>query len=132
MHLRVAVGARSIKDKTRGGSERLGWMSRFDVALLAQPGHLDLQQVRVDRAMGLVTVQAVFQDRWMFPQKGAARLSMTLVAIFIDRVLDQQRRGDRAMGVVTVRAGHFPLPQGHVRGAQKLGPFLEVTREAEL
>lgn len=67
MHLGVAVGARPIEDKTRRRRERLGWMSSFDVTLLAESGHFHFEQIRVDRAVSFVTVQAVFQHWRVFP-----------------------------------------------------------------
>jgi len=132
MNLGVAVSAGAVKDKPLGRSEGTGEMAGLNVALLAEPGHSDLQEISMDRAVGVMAAQAVLPHRWVLPEKRTALLCVAFVAVFVDGVLGQQSRGSRAMRVVTVGAGHLPLPQGHMRGAQKLGPPLEVALEADL
>jgi hypothetical protein len=132
MDLGVAVSAGTVKDKARARSKRLGRMPGLNVALLAEPGHPGLKKAGMDRAMGVVTVQAVFPYRRVLPEKRAALLGVALVTVFVDRVLGKQCRSGGAMGVVAVRAGHLPLPQGHVGGAQKLGSPLQVALKADL
>jgi hypothetical protein len=64
--------------------------------------------------MRFMAIQTVFCHRRMFPEEGAALVSVTLVAIFVRRCFRQEFFIRRAVRVVTVTALYFPFPEGHV------------------
>ena len=84
------------------------------VALLAQPRTRDLQRELVDRAMGLMAVQAVHTNRLVLEQERSALLGMTLVAIVIDGRFAQQARIRGAVRLMAIGAGDLALTQRHV------------------
>ena len=65
--LRVAVGTGAVENEDRVRRSRRDRVARPHVTLLAKPGNPDLEQAVVDRAVRLVTVGAVHQDRRMGP-----------------------------------------------------------------
>ena len=65
-------------------------MIRRGMALLAQPRARDLQHGIVDRAMGVMAVQAVLAHRRVFPQERSALLGVTLVTGVVDRGRSEQ------------------------------------------
>ena len=94
MYLGVTVRTRAIKDKPGCRGKRLARIADLDVTLLAEPWLFDREHIVMDRAVRVMTAQTVFQHRRVFPQKRAALIRVALIAVFVDRVLDQQRRGD--------------------------------------
>ena len=107
-------------------------MKCADVALLAESRRRDFQQKHVGRAVGVVTVAAVLQDRRMRPQKRAALLGMTGVTDLVYRRLYQLMLIGTAMRVVAVGADHQPLAQRHVRRHVHLILLVEVAPETDL
>ena len=91
----------------------------YCVALVAQsrPGHF--QRVLIDRAMRVVTVEAVFAHWRMLEQERSALFSVALVASVIDRIGPQHRlTGSHVRATVwimAIRAHHFALARCHVR-----------------
>ena len=77
-----------------------------EVALLAEVRLPRDQQVFVIGAMWHVTVAAIFLDRGVLPQEGAAFFSMAVVALFIERIADQVGRTGAAMWLVAIGASH--------------------------
>src|ERR1035441_6745175 len=81
------------------------------VTLQAQCGQAHRQQVGIGRAMGVVTVQAVFRDRGMLVGEGTAILSMaTQTELIHVRGAQVFARGS-AMRIVAVGTAHLPFPQ---------------------
>ena len=102
------------------------------VALRAKPRPRNLQQVLVDRAVRVVTVQAIFPDRRVFEQERSALFGMTLVAGVVDRGGPQQRFIRRAVRLMAVGADHLAFAQRHVRRAGHLRAPVLVALEAGL
>ena len=89
MDLRMAVGATAVECESRGSQLRRGRMLCRDVALLAEPGHAGLQQLRASGTMRIMAVGAIFHHRRMLPQERAAPFCVTLVAGLVDCLLDE-------------------------------------------
>src|ERR1700686_4002653 len=84
------------------------------VAFRAQPWPRNLQHELVDRAVRVMTVQAVLANRCMFEQEGSALLGMALVASVIDRCGPQQSLVRGAVRLMAVGADHLAFTQRHV------------------
>ena len=89
MNLGMAIGATSVEGEPSGGQLRRRRMPCLVVALLAEPGHTDLQQLRPGGTVRFMAIHAIFLDRRMFPQERPAPFRMALVAGLVDRALDQ-------------------------------------------
>src|SRR5215469_9070304 len=87
-------------------------MPRRVVASLAEPGRRESQHGRPGRAVGIVAVEAVLENRRMVPEEGTALVGVTGVAGVVDRVLAKQRLGHSAVGIVAGRAGHLRVTIG--------------------
>ena len=85
------------------------------VALLAEFRRTHFQQLRVGRAMRLVTITAILQNRRMFPQEGSAPFGVATVTILVDGALDQLLGIGRAVWIVATGAGYLALSEGHMR-----------------
>ena len=99
------------------------------MALLTEAGHLDPEQGYEVRTVGLVTVQAVLQNRRMLPEEWASLGGVAARAHLIDGHPRDQLFCRRPVRVVTARAGHppafSPCGQRHVRRPLELhGPYL--------
>ena len=129
---RVAVQAALVEGVPRlGGVGRAG-VARGLVALLAQQRRLHLQHLLVDRAVGVVAVEAVLAHRRVLPQERAALLGVAGVAVLVDRGLQQHPLVGRAVRVVAARALQLALAQRHVARAHQLGLLLQVAARAQL
>ena len=71
-------------------------------------------QVLIDRAVRVVTVQAIFPNRRMFEQERSALLGVTFVASVIDGGFFPQAFGGRAVRLMAICAGHLAFAQRHV------------------
>ena len=114
VHLGMTVRTRTIKNKPGRRGKGFARMADVDVTLLAEPRLFDREHILVDRAVRFMTAQTVLQRRRVLPEKRAALIRVTLIAVFVDRVLDQHRRGGCPVRIVTISAGHFSFPQRHV------------------
>ena len=130
MNLTVAVRATPVKEENRAASARRAGMSRGNVTLGAKSRIGNFEQPVVHRAMRLVAVGAVLDDRRVLPEKGTAPFRMTRVAIFIDACLFELGRIRASMRIVTVGACHLSFPNRHVRRAHQLGFSLQMTLAA--
>ena len=99
-------------------------MSIHDVALLAEPGHADLQQLRACGTMRVMAVGAIFHHRRMLPQEGPAPFRMTLVAGLVDRAFDQQLGIGSSVRIMAIGASDLPFPERHVSRALHLSAAL--------
>ena len=86
--------------------------------------------------MRCVAHTAVFPNRLVLPQEGAACLRVALIAGLVERIPDQVARSGRSMGLVAVAAGH-QAGVGHYFGpcrdrvpglAQELGALFLVNK----
>ena len=84
------------------------------VALEAQPRARHFQRELVDRAMRIVTVQAILAHRRMLEQERSALFGVAGVAIVVDRILPQQSLGGAAVRIMTIRAHDLALAHRHV------------------
>ena len=84
------------------------------VALEAQPRARHFQRVLVDRAMRIVTVQAILAHRRMLEQERSALFGVAGVAIVVDRILPDERLGGAAVRIMTIRAHDLALADRHV------------------
>lgn len=110
MHLRVTVGAAAIEKENGIAPARIRRMtSACHVALSAEPRVGHFQQAVVDRAMGLVTVGAVFKHRRMLMQKWPAPFGVAGITVFIDAGLLELSGIGCAVRIVAIRASEFPL-----------------------
>ncbi len=139
MDLGMAVGTAAVKRKVgtspgsrHGKAGMSGTGVTYVVALLAQPGLPRLQQLMFGRAVGIVAVKAVLHHGWMLPEEGAATFSMTLVAVLVDRCLEELLGIRRAMRVVATAAGYLALAKRHVRRPLQLCAAHRVTLETHL
>ena len=132
MDVHVAVETTSVVPSGARSSRGGIWtsvMPGVDMALLTEAGHLDPEQAYDVRAMSLVTVQAVLQDRRMLPKERTPLVSVATHAFVGDRDPVDKLLGSRPVRVVATRAGDRPgLPSssnGHVRRPLELhGPHL--------
>ena len=107
-------------------------MLRHIMALLAEPGRADLQQLRILGAVRVMARRAIFHHRRMLPQERPAPFRMTLVTGLIHRGFDQQLRIGSAVRIVAIRARHLSFSKRHVRRALQLRPAHRVALEADL
>lgn len=115
VNLRVAINAAAVDRKNRHRVARIGRMSSCRVmTALAQPRPRDLQQIVVDGAVRIMTVQAVFDHRRMLPEERTALFRMALEAYVINSRFLQQALRIAAVRIVTVRAFHFAFRQRHM------------------
>ena len=96
------------------GVRTAGQSMTKSVALRAKPGPRNLQHELVDRAVRVMTVQAVLANRRMFEQERPALLGMALVASLIDRCGPEQRLIRGAVRLMAVGADHLAFAQRHV------------------
>src|SRR5208282_5155024 len=128
----MTIGARMSEHEHAARASRRSRMKCADVALLAEPRRRDFQQKPVGRAVWIMTIAAVLQDRRMGPQKRPALLRMTGVTDLVNRRLHQLILIRAAMRVVAVGADHQSFAQRHVRRHVHLILFVEVTPETDL
>src|SRR5208282_5281936 len=83
----MTIGARMSEHENAARASRRSRMKCADVALLAEPRRRDFQQKPVGRAVWIMTIAAVLQDRRMGPQKRPALLRMTGVTDLVNRRL---------------------------------------------
>ena len=102
------------------------------VALLAQPGDPALQKRRVVRAVRGMAVRAIFGDRIVLPQEGAAPVRVARVARLVNAVLDHQLRAVRPVRIVAIGTGHLSGKYWVCRNLMNLGTLGLMTREAHL
>ena len=69
----MAVCASPVEHDAAGCQLGLAGMARRVVALLAQAGWIELQQLGTARPMSVVTVQATLDYRRVLPQEGPRR-----------------------------------------------------------
>src|SRR6266516_2251390 len=130
MMLRVAVLTLAIECVEGRGISRIAWVpGEIGVTLLAQARPRDPQQEIVDRAVRVVTVEAVLAYRGMFPQERAALLRMASVAIVVDGGLVQKSLAVGPMRIVAARARHLAFANRHVRRAPDFCALVLVTLE---
>ena len=133
MDIHVAVEARLVihsrADCTTWRRVGTEVMAGVGVALLTESGRLDPEQLIDVRAVSLVAVQAILQDRRMLKRERPALVRMAARAFLADGDRVDKLLGGRPVWIVAARAGDLSgLParlQGHVRGALELhGPHL--------
>ena len=132
MNLGVAIGATAVKGEPRCRQLRGRRMPGLVVALLAEPGHADFQQLRPGGAVRFVAAHAIFLHRRMFPQKRPAPLGVTLVTVFVDRAFGQHFRIGASVRIMAIGARDLPFPERHVRGALHLRAAQLMALEADL
>lgn len=115
MNLRMAVRAAAIEHENRSHSPRRTGMPRRNVTLRTKPRVGKFEQSIVDRAVRVVTVRAVLQNRRMLPQERTAPLGMTGVAVFVHAGLPELRGVRGTMRIMTIRARHLSLAYRHMR-----------------
>ena len=102
MDLPVAIGTAAIHgpyvQRFSGG----GRMARqhMNVALLAQQMNTRRQKLGIARTMRRVTIQAIFADGRMFPEKRPPFFGMAGVTHIIDRKIDEHLAALPAMRIV--------------------------------
>ena len=107
-------------------------MIRLDVALVAEPRHAGLQQLRAGGTMRFMAVHAIFHHRRMLKQERATSFRMALVAGLVDRAFDQQLGIGSSMRVMAIRTGDLSFSKRHVRRALHLSASLEMALKADL
>lgn len=107
-------------------------MLRVHVTLSAQPWVSNFEEPVVYRAVRLVTIAAILQNRRMLPKKRPAPLGVAHVTGFINACLYELRRIRSSVRVMAVGAGHFPFPNRHVGRAHELGFSLQMALAANL
>src|SRR5882762_7589986 len=132
----VAVQA-AARDRVRGGAragERAGGaaVARRLVALLAQEGLADLEQVRGGRPVRVVADAAVLLHRLVGADERTALLHVAHVAGVVDAVAHHHAGADRAVRVVAVRARHHALADRVARGTVDQRPDVLVAGEAHV
>ena len=80
MDVEVTIGARSPYELAFVVSPGSIEGVEIDMALPAQPDFRSFQHPRIVAAMGIMTVRAIFRDRGMLEEKGAAFLLVARVA----------------------------------------------------
>ena len=97
------------------------WMTRADVASLAQHRDLRHQQPFVGRAVGIVTRDAAFAARGMLEQERAALFGMTTHAALVDVIADlEEPLVGGPVRVMTRGADQFAFTYRHVRRTLQL------------
>jgi hypothetical protein len=86
------------------------------MTLEAEEGLPRLEQLAVDRTMGVVTVETVFHHIGMFIKEWTSLVSMALDTGFLDTVLEKISAGESPVRIVTVNAKYPLLPEGVVAG----------------
>lgn len=94
MNQAVAIQARFARQAQRfpipasarqtGRAVDLAWMRRIRMAVLAQVGRPDLEEICTRRAVRIMTVGAVFAHWRMLPQERTALLGMASIAGLVD------------------------------------------------
>ncbi|MCG3146831.1 MAG: hypothetical protein PCFJNLEI_00265 [Verrucomicrobiae bacterium] len=89
------------------------------------------EEIRIDRAVGVVTGGATFAHGFVFKD---TRAGLFFVALRANRVGTMVKGASRLVDVVTVRvvtrgAVHFPFADGMMRGEAEFRAFVEVTLE---
>jgi len=128
----MAVGATAVEGEPSGGQLRGRGVPSLVVALLAEPGHADFQQLRPGGPVRFMAIHAIFLHRRMFPQERPAPFRMALVAGLVDRALDQQLGIGRSVRIMAIGARDLSFPEGHVRGPLHLRAAHLVALEANL
>ena len=138
MDLGVAIGTAAIYVPYVQRFSRDGLMARqhMNMALLAYQVNSGCQQLGVARSMRRVTVETVFANRCMLPQKRSSFLRMAGVTKVIDRVGQKHPPGFTSVRVVAGGTTYFHVP---VLGAKQMCGALvknlslfRVAREANL
>ena len=132
MDVQVAVDTSSViharGDCAARGGIRTKVMPGIGMALLAEAGHLNPEQVLEVRAVRLVTIHTILQDRRMRPQERSALCGVATCAFLVDGDRRDQLFGRCPVRVVAARADDlsaFPTgAHGHVRRPAELhGPY---------
>ena len=85
----MAIRAAPVEILDRTERLRLGGVAAGNVARVANPGHPDLEQLRIAAAVRIVAVGAVFHDRRMLPQKWSPAFGVAGEAVLVHRALNQ-------------------------------------------
>jgi len=93
-----------------------------NVALLAQQINARRQQFGIARTMGRVTIQTIFADRRMVPEKRPPFFGMAGVTHIIDRKIDEHLAALPAMRIVAGSAADLHIAK---LGAKQMGGALE-------
>ncbi|HEY2930950.1 MAG TPA: hypothetical protein VGK99_04325 [Acidobacteriota bacterium] len=123
MDLGVAIGTAAIYgpyvQRFSGG----GLMARqhMNMALLAYQVNSVCEQLGIARSMGRVTVETVFANRRMFPEKGAAFFGMAGITKIIDRARHKHPSRLTPVGVVAGCTPNLHIP---VLSAKQVGGAL--------
>ena len=128
----MAIGTTAVKREPAGGQLRRGRMSRLDVALVAEPGHAGLQQLRAGGTMGFMAVRAILHDGRMLPQERAASFRVTLVTGLVDRAGLEQAGIGSSMRVMAIGASDLSFSKWHVRRALNLSAAQLMALKANL
>jgi hypothetical protein len=98
-----------------------------DVALPAQPDGRLFQQGRIGTAVGLMAIEAIFQDGGVLKKEWPPVLSMTIKAEFSDINSFYELGRRSAVRVVAARTVHFALTHGMMRKLPLRGNLLFMT-----
>ena len=120
MDLAVAVSATSIEEKNGIRAPWRGRMKRVHVTLRTEPWIRHLEQSVIYCSVRIVAVSAIFERRWMRPQKWPASFGVAGVTIFIDARLFELCRIRRAVWVMAAGTCHLAFAQWHMGRAHKL------------
>ena len=109
--VQAALAEQLLRAGGRGGAGQAGAavcgarVLGREMALLAEPRHARLQQVRVHGAVRAVAERALFADGRVLPEERAALLGVARVAGLVHGGLREQARPVRPVRVVAVAAG---------------------------
>ena len=87
MDLAVTVGAAAVEEEPGIAIPRGAGMLRVYVTLSAKSRIRDFQQPVVYRAVRLMAIGAIFNDRRMFPEKRPAPFRMTGITVLVNACL---------------------------------------------
>ena len=128
----MAICAAAVEIAHRVQQRGRGGMAAGNVAGIAHARHAHLEQLRIICAVRLMTVGAVFHDRRVLPEEGAATLGVAAQAVFIGGGLDELLGIWRAVRIMATCAGHLAFAIRHVRGTLQLRPPHLMTLQAKL
>lgn len=107
------------------------WMSRVEMAPLAQVGLLGDEHLVVTASVRVMTGDATLADRRVLPQKRSPLFRMALVTLLIDRRSGEHLGICRIVRVVARSAAHEALANRVMRRSLQLRSYVFVTAGAQ-
>jgi len=112
--------------------EKRPWMAGGDMALLTEEGLFCLEQVVVNRGMGLVAMAAIFLHWLVFKEERAAFFRVALVTGVVEGGLGKSAHGAAAVGRVAIRTLDMAFCEGMPGKLHLLGALALVATGANL